>query len=120
MSKAAVRALADSLYLELKPQGVAVTLICPGFVASEIRLIDNAGKVKEGAEYSMPRWIVEDTDKAAKDIVDAIVARKREAIITRHARVIFFLRRFFPRIWFWLLLRFNPRERGFGKPPEKK
>ena len=38
MSKFAVRALTEALYFEMKPLGVSITLICPGFVKTEIRL----------------------------------------------------------------------------------
>jgi short-subunit dehydrogenase len=41
MSKFAVRALANSITPELRLAGVKVTLISPGFVASEIRRVDN-------------------------------------------------------------------------------
>lgn len=50
MSKFAVRAFAESLYYELKPKGVSVTLIAPGFVESEIRLVNNKGKFREHAK----------------------------------------------------------------------
>ena len=43
MSKFALRALANAIAPELRPTGVKVTLISPGFVASEIRQIDNQG-----------------------------------------------------------------------------
>ncbi len=47
MSKFAVRALAESLRAELAPEGIAVTLISPGFVDSDIRRTDNRGVVHE-------------------------------------------------------------------------
>ncbi|HET9481361.1 MAG TPA: SDR family NAD(P)-dependent oxidoreductase, partial [Candidatus Polarisedimenticolia bacterium] len=40
MSKFALRALAESLGHELRSRGVTVTLVSPGFVESEIRLVD--------------------------------------------------------------------------------
>ncbi|MEE8385974.1 MAG: SDR family NAD(P)-dependent oxidoreductase, partial [Dehalococcoidia bacterium] len=43
MSKFAVRALASSLWYELRPHGVGVVLVAPGFVESEIRKVDNLG-----------------------------------------------------------------------------
>src|SRR5206468_1632704 len=46
MSKFAVRALAEALGHELAGAGVAVTLVSPGYVASEIRRVDNEGVLR--------------------------------------------------------------------------
>jgi NAD(P)-dependent dehydrogenase (short-subunit alcohol dehydrogenase family) len=43
MSKFALRALANAITPELRHSGIKVTLISPGFVASDIRRIDNTG-----------------------------------------------------------------------------
>ena len=57
-SKFAVRGLAEALSLELGPQGVSVTHIAPGFVESEMRLIDKrTGAVKDGARDPVPRAV---------------------------------------------------------------
>ena len=44
MSKYAVRALAEALEFELKPYGIGVTQINPGFIQTEIRSVDNFAK----------------------------------------------------------------------------
>ena len=54
MSKFAIRALADSLWAELAPYGIAVTLISPGFVESSIRKVDNQGVFQRASEDPMP------------------------------------------------------------------
>jgi len=99
MSKFAVRALADSITLELRLSGVKVTLISPGFVASEIRQVDNLGRLQAGAKDPIPAWLVVPTDKAAKEILRAIAKGKREAIITGHGKALVALHRFAP----WIL-----------------
>ena len=43
MSKFAVRALAQALDFELRPTGVSVTLVSPGFVDTELHQVDNRG-----------------------------------------------------------------------------
>src|SRR5213595_681012 len=96
MSKFAVRALANAITPELRPAGVKVTLISPGFVASDIRRVDNQGTFHEHAKESMPAWLIMPTDKAARQILRAIARGKREAIITGHGKALVFLERFMP------------------------
>ncbi len=99
MSKFAVRALAGSIAPELRLAGVKLTLISPGFVTSEIRLVDNQGKLHEGAKDPIPDWIVVKTDKAVRQMLRAVAKGKREAIITGHGKALVALERFAP----WML-----------------
>jgi len=108
MSKFAVRALGEALYSELKPKGVSVTNICPGFVDSEIFGVDNNGKFNaEHNNEKPPRWLMMDTDKAARQIVKAITKRKREKIITGHGKFAVFMKNHFPGLLAWLINTFN-------------
>ena len=86
MSKFAVRALAEALGPELEPDGVAVTLISPGFITSEIRQVDNRGVHHPFAKEPLPAWLVMPAEIAAKKIVAAAYRRRREAIITVHGK----------------------------------
>jgi short-subunit dehydrogenase len=99
MSKFAVRGLADALRLELAPAGVAVTLVTPGYVESEIRRVDNTGVFREAAPESAPAWLVMPADKAARRIVRAIARRRGEVVLTAHGKVGVFLQRHAP----WLI-----------------
>lgn len=96
MSKFAVRALADAITPELALSGVKVTLISPGFVASDIRRVDNQGTLHEQAKDPIPSWLIMPTDKAVRQILHAIARGKREAIITGHGKALVFLERFLP------------------------
>ncbi|SRR6266568_335705 len=96
MSKFAVRALASAITPELRLAGVKVTLISPGFVASDIRRVDNQGTFHEHAKEPIPSWLVMPTDKAVRQILRAIARGKREAIITGHGKALVFLERFLP------------------------
>ena len=89
MSKFAIRALALALGPELAPHGVAVTLISPGFITSEIRQVDNRGVHHPLAKDPLPAWLAMPADVAAKKIVSAAYRRRREAIITVHGKVLF-------------------------------
>lgn len=99
MSKFALRALANSITPELRLAGVTVTLISPGFVASDIRRVDNQGKLHPSAKEPISARLVVPTDKAVREILSAIAKGKREAIITRHGKALVVLERFTP----WIL-----------------
>jgi short-subunit dehydrogenase len=99
MSKFAVRALANSITPELQLSGVKVTLISPGFVASNIRRVDNQGTLHAGTKEPIPEWLVVPTDKAVRQMLRAIARGKHEAIITRNGKALVALTRFMP----WLL-----------------
>jgi short-subunit dehydrogenase len=96
MSKFAVRALANSITPELRLSEVKVTLISPGFVASNIRRVDNRGVFHAGAQDAIPAWLVMPTEKAVRQILRAIARGKREVIITGHGKALVALERFMP------------------------
>lgn len=96
MSKFAVRALADAITPELSLTNVTVTLISPGFVASDIRRVDNQGTLQAGAPDPIPAWLVMPTEKAARQILRAVARGKGEAIITGHGKILVALERFLP------------------------
>jgi len=101
MSKFAVRALAGALGHELAPAGVAVTLVSPGFVDSEIRRVDNTGRFQSASPEPVPAWLLVPTATAARHIVRAVARRRREVVITGHGKVVVLLQRHAP----WLVAR---------------
>ncbi|HET7696884.1 MAG TPA: SDR family NAD(P)-dependent oxidoreductase [Vicinamibacterales bacterium] len=96
MSKFAVRALADAITPELALRGVTVTLISPGFVASDIRRVDNQGALHADAAEPIPAWLVMPTAKAAARSLRAVARGKREIIVTGHGRILVAIERFLP------------------------
>jgi len=107
MSKAAVHALAGSLHHELAAVGVAVTLVVPGFVDSEIRQVDNLGRHHPGAREPVPRWLRMPTERAARLIVRAVRRRRRELVFTAHGRLAVALQRHFPGLLAVAIRRFG-------------
>ena len=91
-SKHAMTGFFDTLRIELADSGVSVTMIYPGFVSTGIR--ENAtgpdGKpilvspVKEGEVMSV--------EECARMTLKAIIARKREVIMTARGRIGLFLK----------------------------
>src|SRR5207245_6129875 len=86
MSKFAVRALAEALGHELAPAGVAVTLVSPGYVDSEIRRVDNTGHVQSASPEPVPAWLLVLTATAARQVVPAVARRRAEVGSAVHGR----------------------------------
>lgn len=99
MSKFALRALANAITPELRPTGVKVTLLSPGFVSSEIRQIDNQGNRHPHAKDPISPRMVVPTPKAVREILRAVARGKREQIVTGHGRLFVAIQRYAP----WLL-----------------
>jgi len=118
MSKFAVRALANAITPELALSGVKVTLISPGFVASNIRRIDNKGTLHESAKEPIPAWLVMPTDKAVRHILRAIARGKREAIITGHGKLLVAIERFAPWIFRLAGRRIAANRGGYRTEPQ--
>jgi short-subunit dehydrogenase len=113
MSKFAVRALAEAVGPELARYGVAVVLVSPGFVESEIGQVDNAGVFRAEHARDAPSWLIMPTATAARQIVRAVAHRRREVVITGHGKVAVFLARHAPRLLAAVMRRF-----AVSRPPE--
>jgi short-subunit dehydrogenase len=98
MSKFALRALANSITPELAQQGVALTLLSPGFIESNIRRVDNRGKLHADAAEPLPPWLVVSRRKAVREILRGVARRRREVIVTGHGRMLIAMERFAPWI----------------------
>ncbi|MBI1737277.1 MAG: SDR family NAD(P)-dependent oxidoreductase [Candidatus Rokubacteria bacterium] len=111
MSKFAVRGLAQSLGHELRPRGISVVLVSPGFVVSEIHEVDNRGVHHPGVRHAVPDWLRMPTERAARQIVRAVARRRGETVITAHGKVIVFLQRHAPWLVTAIIRRFGVRGR---------
>jgi short-subunit dehydrogenase len=110
MSKFALRALANAITQELKSGGVKVTLISPGFVVSEIRRVDNQGRLRAESEATAPHPMAMKTEPAVYEILQAIARGKREQIVTFHGKSFVMLDRFFPWLTRALAERISARK----------
>lgn len=117
MSKFAVRGLAESIHDELAAHGVAVTLVSPGFVDSDIRRTDNRGAVHTDAPDPVPAWLRMPADRAARIITRAIRRRRREVVVTGHGKALVFLYRHAPWLLDFAIRRFGaPKRRAIEQP----
>lgn len=85
-SKHAMQGFFDSLRVELRGTGVDVSIVSPGFVATDIRqrLLGTNGKIR--AAKNQPKQAMS-TEICADLIVGAIARRKRELIMTFKGRL---------------------------------
>lgn len=98
MSKHAMTALAETLYAELAPFGISVTLISPGYINTEFRNINKQGIYEENTRDPLPNSLRLNVDKAARIILEAIRCRKRVQVITTLGKLAVFLNRLFPSL----------------------
>jgi short-subunit dehydrogenase len=117
MSKFALRALANSITPELAQRGVAVTLLSPGFIESNIRRVDNRGKLHADAPEPLPPWLVVSRRVAVRQILRAVALRRREAIITGHGRVLVAMERLAPWVMRAVGRRMAARGGGYRSEP---
>lgn len=97
-SKAAIRALGETLLLELAGKGVSCTTVHPGYIESEIAQVDNDGVFHADREDKRPRNLMWSADRAARVVLDAVWARRGEFVFTGHGRVAAFLGRHLPGV----------------------
>jgi len=95
-SKAAVYVLGRTLALELARDGISVTTVQPGFVASEIRRLDTDGRVDPEKADPVPPALLWSAEDAARVVVRAIHRRRLVFTFTGHGRAVHFLGRHLP------------------------
>ncbi len=86
-SKFAARALAETLSIEWAALGVSVTHIAPGFVESDLRTTDNQGTHHAEWKDPVPQFLVMPAQTAARQMADAINARRAEFVVTAHGKL---------------------------------
>jgi short-subunit dehydrogenase len=88
----------DSLRIELRDEGVSVTVIYPGFVAT-----DNAERAlgpdgKPLGTRPVVKNAIMSVEECARLTIEAAAKRKREVIMTRRARLGMFMKALWPDI----------------------
>lgn len=111
-SKHAVRAIGQTLAMELHGSGVSCTTIHPGFVASEIAKVDNEGHFDGDRPDKRPANLMWPSDKAARVMVNAIHRRTREFVFTGHGKVGAFIGMHWPGVAHLVLSRNSAKQRA--------
>ena len=98
-SKFALRALCQSLSKEFASDGVSVTHVCPGYVATEIRRVDEQGAFQEEISDRISPLLLKSAEATAKQIIKAIAKRQPEQVLTSYGKLVVLLQRHVP----WLV-----------------
>ncbi|MCS7301710.1 MAG: SDR family oxidoreductase [Fimbriimonadales bacterium] len=95
-SKHALHGYFDALRSEVYNQGIRITLICPGFVRTEVSIHalrgdgQEHGRMDDAIEKGMPAEV------CARHILNALHKRKEEVYIARYEKIALHLKRFAP------------------------
>ena len=86
-SKHAMAGFFDSLRIELMNSGVTVTMIYPGFVATEVRERAFGADGKTLGKSHINEKNVMTAEECASQIIKAVAKRKRELVMTTRAKI---------------------------------
>jgi NAD(P)-dependent dehydrogenase (short-subunit alcohol dehydrogenase family) len=104
VSKAGVLTLSETLYVELAPHGVGVSVVCSGFFASDLVAKGRfqGDRERQAAEnFTLAARIT--ADDVARAIVRAIAGRKLYVVLPARARLLWRLKRLLPGVWLRIL-----------------
>jgi NAD(P)-dependent dehydrogenase (short-subunit alcohol dehydrogenase family) len=110
-SKYALRAIGQTLSIELDGTGVSCTLVHPGYVESDIGKVDNSGRFDPERTDKRPKELLWPTDRAARVMVRAIRDRKREHVFTGHGKIGAALGQHAPALVHFILTRNGAKQR---------
>lgn len=103
-SKHAVQALADSLRAELTDLGIKVTVVCPGYVNTQLSINAVTGSGDQYGQMDASTASGLSPDTVAKKIMNAIISGEKEVLIcSLLPRLAVYLRGFWPDFFFWLM-----------------
>jgi dehydrogenase/reductase SDR family member 7B len=95
-SKFAIQGFMEALRTEIMKKGVHVLVACPGFTASNIR---NTALAKDGStqgESPRDESSMMTAEEVAQSILDAVINRKRDLVLTMQGKLTVFLNKWFP------------------------
>jgi len=95
-SKHALHGYFDSLRSEVYDQGIRITLICPGFVRTEVSIHALRGDGQEHGVLDNRIAKGMPAEVCARHILNAIYKRKEEVYIARYEKIALYLKRFAP------------------------
>lgn len=92
-SKFAMNGWSESLYHELRPRGIHVSVVCPGPVKTDFN------RSFAGSEPKSPEFMIISAESVAQTVIGAIEKQRFEVITPRSLAAICALRRFMPRLF---------------------
>lgn len=104
-AKHALHGFFDSLRAELHHDNIAVSIICPGFVRTNVTINALRGDGRPNAEMAESTAQGLPPDVFARKALRAIAARRAEVYIGGREVITVYLKRFFPGLLRWLIRR---------------
>ena len=96
VAKAGMLSLSETLYGELKPHNVGVTVICPSFFQTNLLNEGRLEKIDRDLASKMMKSAKFTADDVAEAGVRAIAEKRLYVVLPRQGRVFWRLKRFFP------------------------
>jgi NAD(P)-dependent dehydrogenase (short-subunit alcohol dehydrogenase family) len=106
-SKYALRAMGQTLSIELHGSGVSCTLLYPGYMETEFSQTDNQGQLDPKKEKLSNNPYMWSTEKSAKVCIRAIQKRKREYAFSALSKIWCWLGMHFPSSLYFYLTHFD-------------
>lgn len=110
-SKYALRALGQTLAMELHGTPVACTTIHPAFVDSDIARVDNDGVLHPGRRDPRPRGVMWSSERAARVFARIIASRRREWRMAWYGKIGAWFGSHWPGLIHFVMSRYGPRPR---------
>jgi len=101
MSKFAMNAFDESLRVEIRREGIGVSLVCPGLTATDFQM--NSHKINY--KPPMRNKFGMSAEKVADTIVRCVERNRRHVHLTGLGKTLVFLQRFVPGFLDWVFLR---------------
>ncbi len=114
-SKFAMEGFLETLRIENLEKGLHVLVACPGYTASNIR---NSALTKDGiaqGEGPLDENKLMTAEAVADAILNAVIHRKRDLILTKQGKLTVFLNKFFPAFMDKMVLNHIKKEGGLFK-----
>lgn len=108
-AKHALHGFFDALRMEHQSDGIHVTMVCPGFVNTDVAInaLIGSGETQNNQDTATEKGL--STDVFAKRMTQAIAKKKFEVYIGKKEVLGIYLKRFFPRFLHYYVLRSTVR-----------
>lgn len=109
-SKFALHGFYESLRAEISQYGISILIVCPGRIRTNISLnaITKDGSAHNKIDRGQAKGISAET--CAQKIMRAIKRNKKEIFIAREERIVLFLRRIFPALYYSIAAKRDPNQ----------
>lgn len=97
-SKFAMQGFMEALRTELLKKNVHVLVVCPGYTASNIRNTALSGTGNMQGESPLEEQKMMQPDEVAAHILNAVIKRKRDLVLTTQGKLTIFLNKRFPAL----------------------